>query len=214
MIRANNHITILLVLIVIMLLIGVGIALYYVLDLDWFEKKPVDIYNEVGEYQEQLNTGIKIKKEIKYDIFKRTYDLVLDTEELKVVVYKDGTVGITMVKNDKNNQVSIYKEILNKEIKIELTNIIRAYEVVVSKNNIPNSYIVLLDVEGNLYKLQHQSLISNGKYTFTKIEGLAKIIDVRQITNDNLTENTNGTNAIAIDEESNELLLTNYIIGD
>lgn len=214
MLRANNYTTILLVLIVIILFVGVGVALYYVLDLDWFEKKPVDIYNEVGVYQEQSNTEIKIEKEIKYDTSKRAYNLALDTEELRVVVYKDGTVGITMVKNDENNQVSIYKEILNKEIKIEPSNIIRAYEVVVSKNNMPNSYIVLLDVEGNLYKLQQKALVSNGKYAFTKIEGLAKIIDVRQITNDNLTENTNGINAIAIDEESNELLLTNYIIGD
>ena len=49
-------------------------------------------------------------------------------------------------------------------------------------------------------------------YTFDKIEGVGKIIDVKQITNDELTENTNGINAIAIDEESNELLLTNYLL--
>lgn len=214
MIRTNNYITILLVLIVIMLLIGVGVAVYYVLDLDWFANKSVNIYDEVGVYNEQAVTQNKIEKQIKYDITKRTYNLVLDTDELKLVVYKDGTVGITMTKTDKNEQVSIYKEILNKEIKIELSNIIRAYEVVASKNSKLNSYVVLLDVDGNLYKLEHQELTSNGKYIFTKIEGLAKIIDIRQITNESLTENTNGINAIAIDEESNELLLTNYLMGD
>ncbi len=211
MLRSNNYTTILLIAIVIILLIGVAIALYYVLDLNWFGAKPVDIYNEqIQVYTEQPQ--VKVEKEIKYDISKRTYNMVLNTDSLKVIVYKDGTIGITMLVNEQNKEVSIYKEILNKEVKPSLTNIIRAYEVVVSTNNVPMNYIVLLDSDGNLYKLAAKELATKGKYAFVKIEGLAKIIDVRQITNDGLTENSNGINAIAIDEESNELLLTDYLI--
>lgn len=211
MLRSNNYTTILLIAIVIILLIGVAIALYYVLDLNWFGGKPVDIYNEqVQVYNEQPQ--VKVEKEVKYDISKRTYNMVLNTDSLKVIVYKDGTIGITMLVNEQNKEVSIYKEILNKEVKPSLTNIIRAYEVVVSTNNVPMNYIVLLDSDGNLYKLAAKELATKGKYAFVKIEGLAKIIDVRQITNDGLTENSNGINAIAIDEESNELLLTDYLI--
>ncbi|MBQ8043600.1 MAG: hypothetical protein IJ272_05565 [Clostridia bacterium] len=212
MIRTSKYITLLLIIIVIMLLIGLGVAIYYVLDLDWFDKKPVDIYNELQVYQEQLKGEVKIEKEMGYDITKRTYNIVLESDELKVVVYKDGTVGITMLKSEKNQQVEIYKELIDKETKLDLTNIVRAYEVIVSKDATPNSYIILLDADGNLYKLANQELMSNGKYTFVKIEGLAKIIDVRQITNEGLVDNTSGINAIAIDEESNELLLTDYLI--
>jgi len=212
MIKTNNYITALLILIVIMLLIGVGIAVYYVLDLDWFDKTPVEIYNEVQVYQEQSQCGENTKKEVKYNITKRTYNLVLENEELKVVVYKDGTVGITMLKNEKNEQVDVYKEIVNKEIKLDLTNIIRVYEVTVSKDVWPTNHILLLDVDGNLYALEKQELMTKGKYSFNKIEGLAKIIDVRQINNEGLTENVEGMNAIAIDEESNELLITDYLI--
>lgn len=211
--RTNNYTTLLLVLIVIILLFGVGIAIYYVLDLDWFAKKPVDIYNEIGVYNEQLKQEVKIKKEIKYDIAKRTYNIKLSTDNLDVIAYKDGTVGITLTKNNGNEQVEIYKENLYKEKKIELTNIIRVYEVEVAKEKTIKKYIVLLDVEGNLYKQEKQELVSKGNFTFVKIEGLAKIIDVKQITNDELTENKTGINAIAIDRESNELLLTDYLLA-
>ena len=170
MIRTSKYITLLLIIIVIMLLIGLGVAIYYVLDLDWFDKKPVDIYNELQVYQEQLKGEVKIEKEMGYDITKRTYNIVLESDELKVVVYKDGTVGITMLKSEKNQQVEIYKELIDKETKLDLTNIVRAYEVIVSKDATPNSYIILLDADGNLYKLANQELMSNGKYTFVKIE--------------------------------------------
>ena len=213
MLRRSNYTTLLLVMIVLILLIGVGIAIYYVLDLDWFSKAPVSIYNEqVKPYVEQPKVDVKIEKEIKYDITKRTYNLVLNTEELNVIVYKDGTVGITMVENEKYKELSGYAQLLNKEVKPSLTNIIRAYELEVSKDNASNKYLVLLDSDGNLYELVEKELTTNGKYAFVKVEGLAKIIDVRQITNDGLTENTTGVNAIAIDEESNELLLTDYLI--
>ena len=213
MIRRNNYITILLVLIVIMLLIGVFIAIYYVLDLNWFEKMQVEIYKETQiDKENNNNIQVKIEKEIKYDISKRTYNLYLDAQDLKVIVYKDGTVGITLEDNAVNNQVNIYKEILGKEIKLELTNVIRVYEVVASKDNVKHKFILLLDVNGNLYNLDKQQLTKNGEYKFIKIEGLGKIIDVKQITNDDLTENTTGINVIAIDQESNELLLTDYLI--
>ena len=70
----------------------------------------------------------------------------------------------------------------------------------------------MLDIDGNLYSLDKQQLAEQGEYKFTKIDGLAKIIDVQQITNDDLTENIAGINAIAIDQESNELLLTDYLL--
>ena len=57
-------------------------------------------------------------------------------------------------------------------------------------------------------------MILSSLYTFAKIEGLAKIIDVKQIANDELTENNTGINVIAIDGESNELLLTNYLLTE
>lgn len=212
MIRTNNYITVLLIIIVAMLLVGVFIAIYYVLELDWFEKKPVKIYNELQVYQETVDSQTRTQKEIKYDITKRTYNLSLDTDDLKVIVYKDGTVGITLADNEENNQLAIYKEILNKEIKLDVTNIVRAYDVIVSKNSNENTYILLLDVNGNLYSLDKQQLAKAGEYKFVKIDGLAKIIDVRQITNDDLTENTTGINVIAIDQESNELLLTDYLL--
>lgn len=206
MIRRNNYITILLVLIVLMLLVGVFVAIYYVLDLKWFESKPINIYNELPK------VDTIVKKEIKYDIEKREYNLLLETQGLKVVVYKDGTVGITMNKNDANEQVSVYKEILNKEVKLPLKNIIRAYETTVSNELASSTNILLLDADGNLYKLIKHDLSIKGIYAFVKIEGLAKIIDIRQITSDNLTQNITGINAIAIDENSNELLLTEYLL--
>lgn len=215
MVRMTNYTTFLLVLIVLILLIGVGIAVYYVLDLDWFEKLPVQIYNEqvVKPYEEkQPQTEIKIEKKIAYDITKRAYNLELNTDELKVVVYKDGTVGITMKENEKYKEITSYTTLLNKESKLTLNNIIRAYEVEVLKEQKGGKYIILLDSEGNLYELVEQEIVNSGKYAFVKIEGLAKIIDVRQITNDNLTDNIEGVNAIAIDEESNELLLTEYLL--
>ena len=153
----------------------------------------------------------KLKK-IAYDITKRAYNLELNTDELKVVVYKDGTVGITMKENEKYKDITSYTTLLNKESKLTLNNIVRTYEVEVLKEQKGGEYVILLDSEGNLYELVEQELINSGKYAFVKIEGLAKIIDVRQITNDNLTDNIEGVNAIAIDEESNELLLTEYLL--
>ena len=215
MVKMTNYTTFLLVLIVLILLVGVGIAVYYVLDLDWFEKLPVQIYNEqvVKPYEEkQPQTEVKIEKKIAYDITKRAYNLELNTDELKVVVYKDGTVGITMKENEKYKDITSYTTLLNKESKLTLNNIVRTYEVEVLKEQKGGEYVILLDSEGNLYELVEQELINSGKYAFVKIEGLAKIIDVRQITNDNLTDNIEGVNAIAIDEESNELLLTEYLL--
>lgn len=213
MIRRGNYITLLLIAIVIILLMGVGISIYYVLDLDWFSKEPINIYTEpVNPYLEQITPGANIEKEIKYDIAKRTYNIMLNTEGLKIVVYKDGSVGITMLASNKYKDINIYSELVNKESKLALTNIIRAYEVEASKDGVAQKYILLLDAEGNLYELVEKELTTSGKFAFVKIEGLAKIIDVRQITNEGLVENTTGINAIAIDEESNELLLTDYLI--
>ncbi len=209
--RRSNYTTLLLVLIVIILLFGVGIAIYYVLDLDWFAKRPaqmVDIYNETQK------NDVQVKKEIAYDLAKRIYNIKLSTENLDVIVYKDGTVGMTITDSKTNEQVNIYKENLNKEKKMELTNIIRAYEVEASNGKVAKKYIVLLDVDGTLYKQEKEAIITSGNFAFAKIEGLAKIIDVRQITNDELTENNTGINAIAIDGESNELLLTNYLLTE
>ena len=214
MLGRKNHVTVLLVIIVITLFIGVGVAMYYVFDLDWFEKKPVDIYKESQTCNENIKLPIEVKKEIKYDISRRTYNLLLKTDELKLVVYKNGTVGITMIDNEKNKQVEVYKEIINKEVELELKNIIRAYQVEVSNNSTPNNCILLLDVDGNLYELLANEIAQNGKYKAKKIEGIAKIIDIRQITNEGLTDNVQGINVVAIDENSNELLLTQYLIKD
>lgn len=212
--RRSNYTTLLLVLIVIILLFGVGIAIYYVLDLDWFSKQPVNVYNELDVYKEPTESEVIVKKEIKYDLSRRTYNIKLSTDNLEIVVYKDGTVGMTVTDSTTNEQVNVYKENLNNEKKIELTNIIRAYQVEASNGKTSKQYIVLLDANGNLYKQEKQAIITNGKYTFAKIEGLAKIIDVKQITNDELTENNTGINVIAIDGESNELLLTNYLLTE
>ena len=83
-----------------------------------------------------------------------------------------------------------------------------------SNGKISKKYVILLDVEGNLYKQEKQAIVTSGNFTFVKIEGLAKIIDVRQITNDELTENNTGINVIAVDEQSNELLITNYFLTE
>lgn len=214
MIRVGNYTTILLVIIVAILLFGVGIALYYVLGLDWFSNSPVEIYNEPGTSQQGPVVEVRVEKEIKYDLTKRTYNLILNTDEFKIVAYKDGTVGITMLENEKYNKVAQYNELVNVEVKLDLTNIIRAYEVQASKEAEPEKHILLLDSVGNLYDFAEQELLTNGKYFFTQIQGVAKIIDVREITNDALTENTTGINVIAIDEESNEILLTNYLIKE
>ena len=212
MLRSNNSTTILLVLIVLILLAGLGVTLYYVLDLDWFTRQSVQIYNESNPSNQEQDVQIKVEKEIKYDITKRTYNLVLNSEQFKIVVYKDGTVGITMIENDSYKEVKPYSDLFNKEIKAEVTNIIRVYDIMVSKDGTPKSYIVLLDGDGNVYKLNEKELAINSKYAFEKIQGLAKIIDIKQITNDGLTENNNGINAIAIDEDSNELIITDYLL--
>lgn len=204
----SKYTTILLISIVMILLFGVGIALYYVLDLDWFEKNPV----EIDIYKESQNVQIKVENIIKYNITKRTYNLLLDTNDLKVVIYKDGTVGITLKDNYNNNQVEIYKEILNKELKLNVKNIIRAYEVEASKTDELNKYILLLDLYGNLYSLDKKQLAQKAKYEFKKIDGLGKIIDVKQITNDDVIDNKDGINVVAIDGESNEILLTEYLV--
>lgn len=201
----SNYTTLLLIFIVILLLLGVGIAIYYVLGIEWF-KKPEETCNE------QYNGDIKIQKEVKYDITKRIYNIKFPTDNMQLVVYKDGTVGITITEAGSSQQVDIYKETLNKEIRIDLRNIIRAYEIEVSTEHEAKTYIVLLDIDGNLYKQEKQKILVNGDYLFKKIEGLTGIIDVMQITNDELTDNTNFINAIAVDKESNELLLTNYLL--
>lgn len=201
----SNYTTLLLMIIVIILLFGVVITLYYVLDLDWFKKA-----EEVCD--EQCNCDVKLQEEIKYDLTKRTYNIKFVTDNMKIIIYKDGTVGITITEDNKIQQVEIYKETLNKEIKIACTNIIRAYEIEVSNEQTAKKYIVLLDGDGNLYKQEKEKIISNGDYAFKKIEGLTGIIDLRQITNDGLIENNEFINAIAIDKDSNELLLTNYLL--
>lgn len=214
MIGTGRYTTLLLVIIIIILLFGVGITLYYVLELDWFKKtevvrpyieQPVTPYKEV-EIKENITVSL--------DMTKRTYDILLETEEFKVVVYKDGTVGITMLDNEKYKSVSTYNELLNKEVKPSLKDIVKAYDVKVSKDTIQKSCIVLLDKEGNMYKLVENVLLKEGKFAFVKIEGIAKVVDIKQITNNYLTENTTGINSIAIDYEGNELLITDYLLKD
>ena len=210
MLRTNNYTTYLLILIVIILVIGVGIAIYYVLDLDWFNKK-VDIYSETTDLVEQPELKPVVKG---YDLTKRTYDLILNTDDLKVIVYKDGTVGIKMHANEENKKVSIYKEIIDKEVKLSLTGIVKAYEVYASKTDNENQYIVLVDKDGSIYKLVNSELIKNGKYAFVKIEGIGDVADIREISNENSSLPLTGTNVIAIDFEGNEILLTDYLIKD
>lgn len=212
MLRVNNYTTILLVVIVMILLAGVGIAVYYVLDLDWFKKPQVEIYKESNNNAETIKPEVIVEKKIQYDITKRTYNIILNTDELKIIVYKDGTAGLIMKENDKYKSIAGYNELLNKEVKTVLTNIIRVYDVNVSKKDVEKNTLLFLDSDGSLYELIEKELITNSKYVFSKLEGLANIIDVRQITNDNLTENLSGLNAIAVDQDSNELLLTDYLI--
>lgn len=214
MIGMGRYTTLLLVIIIIILLFGVGITLYYVLELDWFKKT-----EEVKPYVEQPVTPYKeveIKENItvSLDMTKRTYDILLETEEFKVVVYKDGTFGITMLDNEKYKSVSTYNELLNKEVKPSLKDIVKAYDVKVTKEDTQKSCIVLLDKEGNMYKLVENVLLQEGKFAFVKIEGIAKVVDIKQITNNYLTENTTGVNSIAIDYEGNELLITDYLLKD
>lgn len=205
MITRNNYTTILLIIIITILLMGLGVAIYYVLDLDWFSKQPIDIYNE------NSNVQVKVEKEIKYDIQKRTYNIQLTTQDFKIIVYKDGSVGITML-TDENNKIPSQNMLLNTEVKASVNNIIRVYEVEIGKMAQVSKHIVLLDADGNLYKLDMQELMASAKYVFNKIEGLAYIVDVRQITNEGLVNNIEGVNAIAIDKNSNEILLTDYLI--
>lgn len=211
MLRRSNYTTLLLSLIVILLFVALGIALYYVLELDWFSKENIQIYNESNSNQDKEQIRVEIKKQIQYDFTKRQYNLVLNTNELKLVINKDGTVDITMLKNEKYAQISGYKELLDNEIKLSLTNIIRGYNVEVANDGEINDYILLLDSNGYIYIMSEQELLTNSKYVFTKVDGLAKIIDVKQII---IEENTEGINAIAIDESSNELLLSEYILNN
>ncbi len=214
MIGTGRYTTLLLIIIIIILLFAVGITLYYVLELDWFKKtevvrpyieQPVTPYKEV-EIKENITVSL--------DMTKRTYDILLETEEFKVVVYKDGTVGITMLDNEKYKSVSTYNELLNKEVKPSLKDIVKAYDVKVTKDDTQKSCIVFLDKEGNMYKLVENVLLQEGKFAFVKIEGIAKVVDIKQITNNYLTENTTGVNSIAIDYEGNELLITDYLLKD
>lgn len=212
MIRSGKYTTLLLVAIVLILLFGVGIALYYVLGLDWFGKRQVDIYSEQPQVTPYKEVSVEVVKD--YDITKRAYNLQLSTDDMNVVVYKNGTVGVTLKDNGINNQVSVYSEIIGKEIKPALTNIVKVYEVYASENETRQRFVVLLDSTGNVYKLSNTQLSRNGKIVFVKIQGLAKIVDIKQITNDGVIENMSGINAIAIDNEQNELLLTNYLLED
>lgn len=210
MFGTNKHTTLLLVVIIIILLFGVGITLYYVLDLDWFKKVPqTNLEPSVTPYTEPQK-----EQKVSLDITKRSYDIEIKTNEFKVVVYKDGTFGITMLKNEKYKNIANYTEVLNKEFKPSLKNIIKAYKVEVSKDSTPKEFLIFIDNSGNLYKLVEKVLINEGKYAFEKIEGIAKVVDIKQITNNYLTENINGINAIAIDYESNEILITDYLLKD
>lgn len=210
MVSRNSSTTILLVLIVIALIIGLAIAIYHVLDWDWLEKSFVQIYSESLNQKEE-NVIVETKMKIKYDISKRKHNILLSTDEFKVIIYKDGTAGVTMLENEKYKEISDYTNIVNTEVKLTMTNIIRAYEIDLSKNYKTNKYIILLDSDGNLYKFAEQELIENSIYSFAKVEGISKIIDVRQIINNELNENNNRIDAIAIDEESNEILLSNFL---
>ena len=210
MFGTNKHTTLLLVVIIIILLFGVGITLYYVLDLDWFKRVPqTNVKPSVTPYTESQK-----EQNVSLDITKRSYDIELKTNEFKVVVYKDGTFGITMLENEKYKNIANYAEVLNKEFKPSLKNIIKAYKVEVSKDSTPKEFLIFIDNSGNLYKLVEKVLINEGKYAFEKIEGIAKVVDIKQITNNYLTENINGINAIAIDYESNEILITDYLLKD
>lgn len=214
MIGTGRYTTLLLVVIVIILLFGVGIALYFVLDLDWFNKEKVTPYVEQQPVTPYKEVEVKENIQVSLDMTKRTYDILVETDELKVIVYKDGTVGITMLENEKYRTLTTYSELLNKEVKSSLKDIVKVYSVKVSKDNIEKDCIILLDKDGNMYKLVESVLISEGKYAFVKIEGIAKIVDIKQITNNYLVENTNGINLIAIDYEGNELLITDYLLKD
>ena len=179
------------------------------MDLNWFNKT-VDVYSEVTKTVEQ----VEVKPQVKgYDLSKRNYDIVLNTDDFKITVYKDGTVGIVMIDSEKNTQVKVYKEIINKEIKPSLTEIVKAYEVFASKSATERKYIVLVDKDGNLYKLVNKELVENGKYAFVKIQGIANIMDIKEISNENTSPLLEGVNAIAIDFEGNEILLTDYLIN-
>ena len=205
MIRRNNHTTILLASIVIILILGLCVTLYYVLDLDWFNKKDVDIYNEFNPNIEQPE--VQIKNEIKYDITKRAYNLVINTDEFKIIVYKDGTVGVTMLENERYSQITDYNELLSEEKVLTLANIIRAYDVTIQKENEAKEYILLLDIDGNVYELIINNLNEKTEYEFSKVEGIENIIDIKQI----ILENTSNIDAIAIDNVSNEILLNEYL---
>lgn len=203
MLRMTNYTTWLLVLIIIILLIGVGVAIYYVLDLDWFDNKgKQEIPKEVVVYTESYE----------YDMTKRIYNITVSNNELEVIVYKDGSVGVKLLSNKYTKDVKVYKEIIDKEIKTNVANITKAYIVKAAKNNKSGNYLVLLDKAGNLYKLDNEKLKNQGMYDFIQIRGLGKIVDIKQITSDNVVDNPKGINVIAIDNEKNELLLTDYLV--
>ena len=213
MLRTNNYTTALLVIIVLILIVGVCAALYYVLDLDWFGTKQVSPYvepyveNNVNPYSEE-----KITKTRLLDLTKRKYNQQVQNDELTVVAYTDGTVGITMEENEKYSSLEKYKELVNKEMKLSITNIAKIYVVQAGEEGV--TYIVAIDIYGNLYKLDLDFLETDGIYRFIKIEGIAKIVDIKNITNDKLVENTDSVNAIAIDYEGNELLITDYLANN
>lgn len=213
MYRTSKTIMMLLILIVIMLTLSVGVAIYYVLELDWFkqDKRPVKIYKE------QINNVVteQSRPEIySYDMTKRQYDITNELEDMNITVYKDGTVGVTIKATEQNKQVNVYKEILEKEIKVDAVNIVKAFKVQASKSKMPNTYILLLDKDGNIYKLNNKEFITTAKFVFTKIEGVAKIRDIVQITGKNVVDNKEGFNVIAIDNENNEILITDYLVKE
>ena len=213
MYRTSKTIMMLLILIVIMLTLSVGVAIYYVLELDWFkqDKRPVKIYKE------QINNVVteQPRPEIySYDMTKRQYDITNELEDMNITVYKDGTVGVTLKATEQNKQVNVYKEILEKEIKVDAVNIVKAFKVQASKSKMPNTYILLLDKDGNIYKLNNKEFITTAKFVFTKIEGVAKIRDIVQITGKNVVDNKEGFNVIAIDNENNEILITDYLVKE
>lgn len=214
MYRTSRIIMVLLILIVIMLTLSVGVAIYYVLELDWFkqDKRPVQIYKD--EVNNKINEQVKVPEVYSYDMTKRQYDIVNQLEDMNITVYKDGTVGITLKATEQNKQVNVYKEILEKEIKVDAVNIVKAFKAQASKSKMPNTYILLLDKDGNIYKLNNKEFVTSAKFVFAKIEGVAKIRDIVQITGKNVVDNKEGFNVIAIDNENNEILITDYLIKE
>lgn len=210
----GKYITFLLVLIILILLVGVGLSIYYVINIVNDNNKQIEIYKEDERVEEQ-------SKKI-FDLSKRQYQMEVNGTQFYVLLNIDGKMNIMMQEDTTlKDKIKSFDSIAKKSIEADINDVVRVYEINIAtikqqdqeKNPDTIEYendftLVAITVDGNVYQLNKQILYDESVYKFTKIDSLKDIVSIHQIKK---VKDIEITDAIAIDKNQNEILITEYI---